>query len=137
MDKGEGLDGQGIVLIDHLTFIRQQPVVVDIIFGHEAAVPELRGQYFIEAVMAVQVELTGAVLQLHGKDQAHKAQVVVAMQMTYKNMIDAMEVELVPHHLHLGSFSAIDHETPVLNFQQLCAGIPAESGDGPAGSEDG
>jgi hypothetical protein len=62
------------------------------------------------------MQVIRSALQVHGKDQPHKTEVMVAMQMTDEYMIDAMVAYIKPHQLHLGSLTTIDHKIPVLNF---------------------
>lgn len=47
-------------------------------------------------------------LQVHGKQQAHQAQVVVAMQMADEDMGDFMKAGMVAHELQLRTFPAIN-----------------------------
>lgn len=56
---------------------------------------------------------------MHGKDQSHQTQEVITVQMTDEDVTDAMEINLVAHHLHLATFTAIDEEETVLDFHQL------------------
>jgi hypothetical protein len=57
------------------------------------------------------------------------------MQVGNKDVADAVEVDLVPHHLHLRRLSAVDQKMPVLNFNILGAWMSSIGGDRPAGSE--
>ena len=52
-------------------------------------------------------------------------------------MVDAMQVRLEPHQLHLGTFAAVDHKIPVLDLDQLRRGKSAVGRQCPAGSEYG
>jgi hypothetical protein len=56
---------------------------------------------------------------MHGKDETHQTQKVIAVQMTDEDVANAMKIYLVAHHLHLATFAAIDEEKTVLNFHQL------------------
>ena len=80
---------------------------------------KLSRENVIEARKAEYVEVVCAPEQVHGKDQAHQSQVVVAMQMGNKYMADAVKIFLVAQQLHLSAFTAVDEEVPVLNFQEL------------------
>lgn len=56
--------------------------------------------------------------QVHGSDQAHQSEIVVAMEMGNKNMIDLLQADLLPSQLYLGSFSTIEKEQlPVYRHQ--------------------
>lgn len=72
--------------------------------------------------MAVEVQISCSVIQVHGKEQAHEAEVMIAMQVRNKNMMDAMNGAVVLHQLHLCAFSAIHQEKFVLDFDQLRRG---------------
>jgi hypothetical protein len=56
---------------------------------------------------------------MHCEHQTHETEIMVAVQMTNKNITGAMKVCLVFHQLHLCAFSAVDHEMSVLNFNNL------------------
>ena len=62
---------------------------------------------------------------MHGKDQPHQTQKVIAVQMTDEDVANAMKIYLVAHHLHLAPFAAINQEETVLNFHQLAGGKSA------------
>jgi hypothetical protein len=44
---------------------------------------------------------------------------MIAMKMAYKNMVDAVEINLVAHDLHLNSFSTINQKMIVFNLYKL------------------
>jgi len=69
---------------------------------------ELKGDDFIQAGWAVQVQFLGAFVQVHGKQQRHQPQVMVAMQMADENVVNFMRRDLQVRELHLGPFSAIN-----------------------------
>ena len=52
-------------------------------------------------------------------------------------MVDAMQVRLKLHELHLRAFAAVDEEVPVLNLDQLRRGEPAIRRQRSAGTKDG
>jgi hypothetical protein len=84
--------------------------------------------------MTIDVQFVGTSLQMHGKDQTKKSKVMVAVKVTDKDVIDAMQVGLKFHQLHLRSFAAIDKKASALNFNQLCRGKPAVCRHRTAGS---
>jgi hypothetical protein len=59
------------------------------------------------------------------------------MQVTDEDMVNAVEVGLEFHQLHLRALAAVYQETPVLNFYQLCRRMTSVSRQRPAGSENG
>jgi hypothetical protein len=75
------------------------------------------------------------VLQLHGEYQSHEPQIVIAMEVGNEDVADAVEVNLISHHLHLRRLTAIDQEMAVLDFNVLGAGMASVGGYCPAGSE--
>src|SRR5690606_36417904 len=97
---------------------------------------KLRGNYLVESGMTVTVQIVHASLQVHREDQAHQAQVMIAVQVTDKNMIDAVEVYLKAHQLQLSSFAAIDHKEFVLDLNELSRGMPSVGGECSAGTQD-
>jgi hypothetical protein len=62
---------------------------------------------------------------------------MITVEVTDKNVIDAVEVGLKSHELHLGSLTTIHQEMPVLDLYQLCRGKPAECGQRATGTEYG
>ena len=44
---------------------------------------------------------------------------MVAVQMTYKDVIDPMKIDLQTHQLHLCSFATIHKKKAILYFDQL------------------
>jgi hypothetical protein len=105
---------------------------MDIVGRHELAPAELCRQNFIEAIMAVQVKFVSPVLQLHGENESDKTQVMITVKVADENMVYAMKVYLITHHLHLGSFAAINEKLTVLNLQKLGAGKASIGGHGAA-----
>ena len=79
----------------------------------------MRRDDLVESAMAVEVKIIRASKQMHGKDQSHKPEVVITVEVRDQNVIDTMKVCLVPHQLHLCSFAAVDQEIAILNFDQL------------------
>lgn len=65
------------------------------------------------------MQVIGALLQMHREDKPHKTQVMVAMEVTDEDVVDAMEIHLHLHQLHLCGFAAINQEGAVLNLDQL------------------
>jgi len=56
---------------------------------------------------------------MHRKNQTHQSEEMIAMQVTNKNVIDAMEVDLKAHKLHLHSLTTINQKMIVLYLNQL------------------
>jgi hypothetical protein len=80
---------------------------------------ELRCYDLIKSWETVKMKVICSAQQVHGKDQSHQPQVMVAMQMTYKNMIDPVQVRLETHELYLRAFATIDKKMSVLDLHQL------------------
>lgn len=80
---------------------------------------ELGKDNFIQPSMAVEVQVSFAVVEVHGKEQAHQAQVVVAMQVGDEDVTDAVPVGFKFHELHLGAFTTINQHNVILDFDQL------------------
>ena len=47
--------------------------------------------------MAVDVEIIHPFLQMHGEDQTHKSQVMIAVKVTYEDMVDPVKIGLQFH----------------------------------------
>jgi hypothetical protein len=62
------------------------------------------------------MQVVNSSLKVHGKDQSHKAQIMVTMQMTYKDVVNAMKISLQTHKLHLRSLTTIDKKGAILYF---------------------
>ena len=60
---------------------------------------------------------------------------MIAMQMADEDMIDAMQVCLKFHQLHLGGFSAVNHEEPAFDFNELSGWVSAIGRQCSAGTE--
>lgn len=99
--------------------------------------PQLCRDDLIEAGVAVEVEVVGSSQQVHGEDQAHETEVMIAMQVADENVIDAVQVRLETHELHLRSFPAVNQKMPVLDLYKLCGGKPSVSRKCAAGTEYG
>ena len=56
-----------------------------------------------------------AALQVHGGEQAGQAEVMVAVEVAYINIADALMLYLVLHQLHLRSFTAVYQVVLVVN----------------------
>lgn len=83
-------------------------------------------------MLAVDVQVFFAVVQVHGEEQAHQAQVMIAMQVRDKYMINAMDVSVKAGKLQLCAFTTINQKMFVLYLYQLGRGIPSVSRYGTA-----
>ena len=52
--------------------------------------------------------------QMHGGNEAYQTQVVIAMQMAYKDVIDTTKLNAKAGDLHLGAFPTINKEGLIL-----------------------
>jgi hypothetical protein len=82
-------------------------------------ISQLRGDDLVQAAMPIDMEIVGSSQQVHRKDQAHESEVMIAVKMADKNMVDAVEICLKAHELHLGTLAAVNEEMPVLNLYEL------------------
>jgi len=96
---------------------------------------QVPGDDFGKPAKPVNVEWRHASIEVHCEKETHQSQVVVAVEVTYKNVIDAMMAQVHLVQLHLCSFPAVDQEVPVLDHQLLRRGEPAESRNSATGSE--
>jgi hypothetical protein len=73
-----------------------------------ARIAQLRGDDLVQAAVTVEVQIRRTALQVHGKDQAHQTQVMIAVQVTDKDVIDAVVRCAKTHELHLRGFTTVD-----------------------------
>ena len=66
-------------------------------------------------------------LQVHGEQQAHESQVMISVQMAYKDTADLMKAYAVTDQLHLGAFSAVNKIILIFCDQQLRGLVPVMS----------
>lgn len=78
------------IFVNDLMHLSIDAVEVEIVVENRLAVFELQGNDLSQPFGAVEVECLFAAQQVHGAQQAHKAQVVVAMQMAYEDVVDAL-----------------------------------------------
>ena len=64
--------------------------------------------YFGESLVSINIERLGAAKQVHTRKQARQAQIMVAMQVADKNMVDTLEFQGITPQLHLGTFSTVN-----------------------------
>ena len=98
---------------------------------------QLSQEYFIEAAESVHMQVRFPSLQVHGKNQSGKAQIMVSVQVTDKDVTDLVDADVVLHHLHLCTFTAIDKKVVIL-YGQVLAGWESSVGwQRSTGAEDG
>lgn len=90
----------------------------------------------IQAPKAVNVQIGFTPEQVHGKNQSHQSEVVIAMQVTDENVIDLLLAELVPPQLVLTSFAAVDQQSVVMQGQVLRGGESSIGRECAAGAKD-
>lgn len=87
--------------------------------------------------MRVDMKIILAVVEMHCEQQSHQAKVMIAVKVTYKDMTNAMDVDIRLSNLKLRTFAAIDQEMTILNVEILGRSKPAVSRNGSAGSKYG
>jgi hypothetical protein len=90
------------------------------------------GDDFIQATVAVNVQVVHPTLQVHGKDQSHQPEVMVAVQVADKDMVDPMKICLQSHQLHLSSLATINKKMTALYFNKLACGVSSVGRQGAA-----
>jgi hypothetical protein len=76
--------------------------------------PELGCNDFIQAAVTVKVKVIRSPQEMHGEDQTHQTEIMVAVEMGNENVVNAMKVGLETHQLHLRTLAAIDKEETIL-----------------------
>ena len=74
---------------------------------------------FFQVGRPVNVQIIRPPLQVHGRDQSHQAEIMIAVQVGDKNMIDPVKFNLVPVHLNERTFSAIYQKKPLVDIDHL------------------
>ena len=69
---------------------------------------ELCQQYLFEAAEAVQVEIGLTLLEVHGENESCETEVMIAVKVTDKNMINTTGFYIKAQHLLLRAFAAIN-----------------------------
>ena len=82
---------------------------------------------FLQHRRCMDVEPLRSAKQTHTGDQPDQSEIMVAMQMRYKNMVDPAPPDLVPGHLHLCTLAAINQVTFFQRLQDLRSGVPVKS----------
>ena len=82
------------------------------------------GDDLIQTMVAVYMELVCPALKMHREDQSHQAQVMITVEVTDEDAVDAVEIDLKMHELHLHTFAAVHQEILILNFNELGRGEP-------------
>lgn len=105
--------------------------------GHGSGMIEVCGKNFIQSLGAIDVQVVFAVVQVHGKQQAGQAQVVVAMQVRYEDVVDAHQRQPEACQLHLSAFTAVYQHIFVVQGYELCGRKASVSRNGTTASQYG
>lgn len=82
-------------------------------------VAKLSSDDFVQAAVAVQMQVGHPALKVHRKDQPHQAKVMITVKVTDKDMIDAVKICLHAHKLDLGCFTTVNEKSAALYFDVL------------------
>ena len=93
--------------------------------GSRSRVPQLRCYNFIQTTVAIEVQIADSSLKVHGKNQTHQTEVMIAVQVAYEDMVYTMEINLQAHELHLCALATIYHEMTALHFHKLRSRMPS------------
>src|SRR5690348_6173447 len=104
------LNDKFFIFIDHFFQVLLQCMKNDLEVQRRLRASQLRRDDIIKSAMTEDVQISHPTLQVHGEQQAHESQVMIAMKVADEDMIDAVEVCLQFHQLHLRSFAAIQQE---------------------------
>lgn len=132
MVKGYGFNSKPFVVKNYFAAVGGEGMQPDVEIGHRPGVAQLCRHNFVQAMLTVNVQIFFAVVQVHGEEQAHQAQVMIAMQVRDKYMINAMDVSVKAGKLQLCAFTTINQKMFVLYLYQLGRGIPSVSRYGTA-----
>jgi hypothetical protein len=91
---------------------------------------ELKADDVLECGRGVDVEVLCAAQQTHRRQQTYKPEIMIAMEMRDKDVVDPGTPDLVFSHLHLGTFTAIDKEDVVFHGDYLCRRVAIKGRQG-------
>jgi hypothetical protein len=74
------------------------------------------------------VQVVDPSLKVHGKNQSHQSEIMIAVKMADKYVVDPVEICLKTHELHLRRFAAVNQEIAALYFHKLRSRMPAVCG---------
>jgi hypothetical protein len=57
---------------------------------------------------------------MHTRDKAHQPQVMIAMHVRYKHLMNALHFDFELAHLHLSAFTTINQKKLIMDIQHLC-----------------
>ena len=80
---------------------------------------KLQGEQLGQAWRAKDIDGGGALLQVHGREQAEEAEEMIAMQVTDKDITNALMLYFVTHQLHLCTFAAINQVELITDGENL------------------
>ena len=80
---------------------------------------KLQGEQLGQTRRAKDIDGGGALLQVHGREQAEEAEEMIAMQVADKDITNALMLYFVTHQLHLCTFAAIDQVELIANGEYL------------------
>lgn len=135
--QGDGLHREHLVFEDDLARVLFQAMEHDVEVGHRPRVAKGGGDDLVQPPMAVDMQFVRPLLQVHGEDEAHQPQEMVAVQVADKDVVDAVEVGLQLHELHLGALATVNQEVAVLDLHQLGRRVAAIGGHRATGAENG
>ena len=88
----------------------------------------MRGDDLVKATVTIHVQVIDPPLQMHCKNQSHQSEIMIAVKMADKDMVDPVEIRLKTHELHLRRFAAVNQEIAALYFNKLRSRMPAVRG---------
>lgn len=119
MDKGYCLNREGVVFKDRFLQIFFQLMKNYFKGWNGVSMLQVCCDDIVQSTVTVKMKVIGSAQQVHGEDQSHQTKIMVTMKVRDEDMVDAMQIYLIAHELHLRPFSAIDQKITIPDFYQL------------------
>ena len=84
------MNSDEVIFVDHLIHLSINCLEIDVVVEDRFAVLQLQGDDLRKPLGSIKVQRLLSTQQVHGAEQTHKAQVVIAMEVAYEYVIDAL-----------------------------------------------
>ena len=99
MVQGYCLHGQLFVFENYFPDIFQERMKYNFEIDHGPRIFKLGEQDFLQASKTIDMQISIPLLEMHGENEAGDPEIVVAVQVTDKNVIDFVNTNAVSHEL--------------------------------------
>src|SRR5882672_6102867 len=99
-----------IVFEDHLAFPRGEIMKEYTVIKYGMRMTQVCQDDIVEPAMRVNMKVGFAMIEVHGEQEPHQSQIMIAVQVTDEYMTDTMKTDAGLGNLKLRTFAAIDEE---------------------------